>query len=74
MADAYAAEHAPEVRLPLMDAYTTCLDDDAYCDNWVAANGLALLRDFPVDQPWHLIVNFTGPHNPMDVTASMRER
>jgi arylsulfatase len=73
LADAYAAEHAPEVRQPLMDAYTTCLDDDAYCDNWVAENGLDLLRSFPADQPWHLVVNFTGPHNPMDVTASMRE-
>lgn len=74
LADDYVAEHAPDVRLPLMDAYTTCLDDDAYCDNWVADNGLALLREFPAGQPWHLVVNFTGPHNPMDVTASMRER
>jgi arylsulfatase len=52
----------------------TPLPDEAYCDNWIAANGLRLLGDFPADRPWHLVVNFTGPHSPMDVTASMRDR
>jgi arylsulfatase len=56
------------------DTYPTPLPDDAYCDNWIAENGLRLLRDFPRDRPWHLVVNFTGPHAPMDVTASMHER
>ena len=28
---------------------------------------LGFLRAFPADHPWHLVVNFTGPHNPMDV-------
>ena len=28
----------------------------------------------PTKLDWHLVVNFTGPHNPMDVTASMRAR
>lgn len=53
--------------------YPTPLPDDAYCDNWIAANGLALLRQFPKDRPWHLVVNFTGPHEPWDVTRSMAE-
>ena len=70
LADVYVEEHADLKRH--MGAYTTALPDDAYCDNWVAENGLRLLREFPVGQPWHLVVNFTGPHNPMDVTASMR--
>ena len=74
LADAYCHEHAREIRRPLLDAYTTCLPDDAYCDNWVAENGLRFLRGFPQGQPWHIVANFTGPHNPMDVTASMRER
>ena len=26
------------------------------------------LRSFPRSQPWHLVVNFTGPHGPQDVT------
>jgi arylsulfatase A-like enzyme len=56
------------------DTYPTPLPEDAYCDTWVAENGLRLLRDFPADQPWHLVVNFTGPHNPMDVTSAMQQR
>jgi arylsulfatase A-like enzyme len=54
-------------------AYTapTPLPDEAYCDNWVAENGLQLLRSAPTGKPWHLVVNFTGPHVPMDITKSM---
>jgi arylsulfatase A-like enzyme len=72
LADIYVQEH--EDAKQHMGACTTALPEDAYCDNWVAENGLRLLQQFPVDQPWHLVVNFTGPHNPMDVTASMRAR
>jgi arylsulfatase A-like enzyme len=74
LAETYAGEHAPAFRGPRLDAYTTALPDDAYCDNWVAENGLRVLSAFPRGRPWHLVVNFTGPHNPMDVTASMRAR
>ena len=70
LADTYIREHAE--RKHHMNAYTTQLPDDAYCDNWIAENGLEFLRNFPTNQPWHLVVNFTGPHTPMDVTASMR--
>lgn len=55
------------------DTHPTPLPDDAYCDNWLAANGLRMLRGFSDEKPWHLVVNFTGPHEPMDVTASMYE-
>lgn len=72
LADTYVQEHA-EARQH-MDAYTTALPEDAYCDNWVAGNGLDMLQGFSADKPWHLVVNFTGPHNPMDVTTSMRQR
>jgi arylsulfatase len=72
LAEIYLQEHADLKRH--MGAYTTALPDDAYCDNWVAENGLRFLRGFPADRPWHLVVNFTGPHNPMDVTESMRAR
>jgi arylsulfatase A-like enzyme len=50
------------------------LPDDAYCDNWIAANGLGLIRSVPRGEPWFLQVNFNGPHSPMDVTKSMYER
>jgi len=72
LAETYVDEHANQRNF--MGAYTTALPDDAYCDNWLSENGLDILRSFPADQSWHLVVNFTGPHNPMDVTASMRER
>jgi len=51
--------------------HTTPLPDDAYCDNWIAGNAKTLLARAPKGKPWHLVVNFTGPHNPMDITASM---
>ncbi len=50
----------------------TPLPDAAYCDNWIAANGLALIEQ--AAQPWFLQVNFNGPHEPMDITAAMHER
>lgn len=52
----------------------TSLPDEAYCDSWIARNGLDLLDNFSADRPWHLVVNFAGPHDPYDVTSSMRER
>lgn len=54
--------------------HATPLPDDAYGDNWIAGNGLRFLQEFPQHRPWHLVVNFTGPHSPMDVTESMRRR
>jgi arylsulfatase A-like enzyme len=53
------------------DTAPTALDDQAYCDNWIAANGLKLLGGAPRGGPWFLMLNFTGPHSPMDITKSM---
>ena len=55
-------------------AAVTTLPDEAYCDNWVARNGRRFLEGFPPDEPWHLVVNFVGPHGPFDVTPAMRAR
>jgi len=52
----------------------TPLPDEAYADNWIARNGLELIRNAPPGKPWFLQVNFNGPHPPMDVTERMRER
>ena len=52
----------------------TPLPDDAYCDNWIADNCLRYLREFPAEQPWFMQVNYTGPHEPMDITQSMYDR
>jgi arylsulfatase len=51
----------------------TPLPEDAYCDNWIAQNGLNLLRNRPKNQPWFLMVNFAGPHSPMDITGQMEK-
>lgn len=72
-----AAIHVADLRqrqkLGYPATFPTPLPEEAYCDNWVAANGLALMRRFPKEKPWHLVVNFTGPHNPMDITARMEK-
>lgn len=54
-------------------SFVTPLPDDAYCDNWIGQNGLDLLAAAPADQSWFLQVNFTGPHNPWDITESMAQ-
>lgn len=51
--------------------FPTPLPQDSYCDNWIATQGLRLLSQAPAATPWHLVVNFAGPHEPMDVTRSM---
>lgn len=72
-----AAAHVADFRKRLAGGYkethATPLPDDAYCDNWIAANALELMRRFPEGKPWHLAVNFTGPHNPEDITARMEK-
>ncbi|MFH1719342.1 MAG: sulfatase-like hydrolase/transferase [Planctomycetota bacterium] len=50
------------------------MPDDAYCDNWIANNGLNLIRSVQKGKPWFIQINFNGPHPPMDVTKSMYER
>ncbi len=55
-------------------AFPTPLSGEAYGDNWIARNGLALLDAAPRGKPWFLQVNFNGPHSPWDITASMEKR
>lgn len=51
----------------------TPLPEEAYCDNWVGNNGLELMNRFPKGKPWFLMVNFTGPHSPVDITSRMEK-
>ncbi|HJO07652.1 MAG TPA: sulfatase-like hydrolase/transferase [Chloroflexota bacterium] len=50
------------------------LPEEAYSDNWLTEHGLDIINGFPTDTPWFLQVNFTGPHEPNDVTARMHAR
>lgn len=52
----------------------TPLPDYVYCDNWIANSAIKILRDFQKDKPWYLVVNFTGPHDPWDITKKMKEK
>ncbi len=49
----------------------TPLPDDVYCDNWIAQNAIDTLQTLPNNTPWFMQVNFSGPHEPMDITGSM---
>jgi len=50
------------------------LSDEAYGDNWIARNGLELIKAVPKGTPWFIQINFNGPHEPMDITKSMYEK
>ncbi len=49
------------------------LPDEAYGDNWVGATAEDLIRRAPAGKPWFIQVNFPGPHDPWDITESMKE-
>jgi choline-sulfatase len=53
--------------------FPTPLPDEHYCDNWVGRTGLELMKRFPSGKPWHLVVNFVGPHDPEDITVAMEK-
>ena len=47
------------------------LPSEHYADNFVGLAALDFLGDVDPDDPWFLMVNFPGPHEPMDVTSAM---
>jgi arylsulfatase len=50
------------------------LPEVAYNDNWVGALACEHLQGLCAQpKPWFLTVNFSGPHEPLDVTADMRK-
>jgi len=51
----------------------TPLPEESYCDNWITHNGIEMLKEFPENKPWHLVVNFVCPHDPWDITVGMKE-
>lgn len=57
---------------PYADYTDSPLPEESYLDNWIAGNAHQMLSERPRDTPWHLVVNFAGPHDPMDVTERMR--
>ncbi|HUZ47323.1 MAG TPA: sulfatase-like hydrolase/transferase [Terriglobia bacterium] len=73
LAATYVADMRKRAYAKHAASWPSPLPDDAYCDNWIARNGLKLMRRFPKDRPWCLMINFAGPHDPWDVTRRMWE-
>lgn len=47
------------------------LPPEHYADNFVGQVSVDFLRQASVTEPWFLMVNFPGPHEPVDVTSEM---
>lgn len=62
-----------EERHDLLVDKPTDLPEEGYCDNWIANNGINMLKAFPEDKPWFLQANYSGPHDPWDITREMKE-
>lgn len=60
-------ENAYENTAPIPDS----IGDDHYFDNFVGRNASALISSAPKGKPWFIQASFLGPHDPMDITASM---
>lgn len=60
------------------DSYTNAkpspLPEDAYHDNFIGRLALDVIDQFDKTLPWFLVVNFPGPHEPLDVTEAMAAR
>ncbi|MBD3176493.1 MAG: sulfatase-like hydrolase/transferase [Armatimonadia bacterium] len=69
-----AKAHIEDLRHRGHSTDPTPLPDHAYSDNFIGRHAVRLLREAPRNRPWYLTVNFTGPHNPWDVTESMWNR
>lgn len=56
------------------DADETPLPEYAYADNWVTSNAKDMMNQLmKQSDPWFMMVNFSGPHNPWDITKEMKE-
>lgn len=56
------------------DSKPANIPSSAYADNWVTENALTAMRHLTQrSSPWFLMVNFSGPHDPWDVTVSMKQ-
>lgn len=52
----------------------TPLPAELYADNWIGEKSKAMLAQMPKDRPWFMQINFSGPHDPWDITREMKER
>ena len=70
--EAYCEDHLRRAEDP-EDSAAAPIPAEAYADNYVTANALAELQALAEqEKPWFLTVNFSGPHDPWDVTGEMK--
>lgn len=50
----------------------TPLPDELYADNWITSKCCSMISKLPKEQPWFMQVNFSGPHDPWDITKKMK--
>lgn len=74
LADLHAADFAERPYPNYANVAPTSLPEFAYADNFVGARALELLKAMSGKSPWFLQVNFSGPHEPMDITRDMHRR
>jgi arylsulfatase len=56
------------------NAYPTPLPDELYADNWITRKSCNMIEKLPKDRPWFMQVNFSGPHDPWDITKNMKDK
>lgn len=54
-------------------AYPTPLPDELYADNWITETSQKMISQIPKDRPWFMQVNFSGSHDPWDITKRMKD-
>ncbi len=55
-------------------AHPTPLPEEHYADNWIARESSNMIQNLPKDRPWFMQINFSGPHDPWDITQEMKAK
>ncbi len=55
-------------------SHDSVLPEEAHSDSWIGQSALSWLESAPIEDPWHLLVSFVGPHDPFDPPTSWAER
>ncbi len=69
----YMQAHLDDMHERKKKTHTTPLPDEVYCDNWITNNAVDMINEVEIGKPWFMQVNFTGPHEPFDITKKMRK-
>lgn len=71
LAEAHLRDYTRRLDEWPFDTFPCPIPEHAYADNFVGRTAHSYLESAPDEQPWFLQVNFSGPHDPWDVTEKM---